>query len=55
MDTKLRQQPSGNDRADNADDDIAKDPEPAAFDHHAGKPAGDGAHDQPNDDALDAH
>ena len=30
-------------------------PVAAAFDHHAGKPAGDGSDDQPNDDAFDAH
>ena len=55
MNAELRQQPSGDDRADNADDDIAEEPEAAALDHQPGEPAGDGPYDQPNDDALNAH
>src|ERR1700722_12622429 len=55
IDAELRQQPPGDDRADNADHDVAQQPIAAAFDHHSGKPAGDGSDDQPNDNALDAH
>ena len=48
----MRQQPAGDDGADDADDDVADQPEAAALDDHAGKPAGNRADDEPNDDAL---
>ena len=51
----LRQQPAGDEGADDADDDIADQPEAAAFHDHAGQPAGDGADNQPNDKALYVH
>ena len=55
VDAERRQQISGNDGADNADHDIADEAEAAAFDDHAGKPAGNRADDQPNNDALRFH
>src|ERR1700722_4363193 len=55
IDTELRQQPPGDDRADNAAHDVPQQPVAAAFDHHPGKPAGDGSDDQPNNDALNTH
>src|SRR5208282_5510978 len=50
VDAEHRQQISGNDGAD-----IADEAEAAAFDDHAGKPAGNRANDQPNNDALRSH
>ena len=48
---ELRQQPAGDDAADDADDDVADQAKAAAFDDHAGQPAGNRADDQPNDNA----
>ena len=50
-DPEPRQQPAGDQGADDADDDVADQPEAAALYDHAGKPAGNCADDQPNNDA----
>ena len=50
-DADARQEPAGNQAADDADDDVADQAEAAAFDHHPGEPAGDSADDQPNNNA----
>ena len=42
-DAQLRQQPAGDQRADDADHDIADQPETGAVHDQAGKPAGDRA------------
>jgi hypothetical protein len=42
-----RQQPASDECADNPNDDVADQPETTAFNHHAGKPTGDGTYDQP--------
>ena len=42
----LRQQPVGDERADDADHDVAEQAETHAFDDQAGKPARDRADDQ---------
>src|ERR1700685_421855 len=48
----LRTPPAGDDRADDADDDIANEPNPAALDDHARKPASNRADDNPDDETL---
>jgi hypothetical protein len=52
--SKLRQQPAGDERADDADDDISNQPEAVTLDDEAREPARDGADDQPNDNAFNA-
>ena len=51
-DPEIRQQPSRDHRADDADDDISEQAEAAALDDQAGEPAGDGAYDEPDDNGA---
>src|SRR5262249_3099734 len=53
--TDLWQQPASDQAADNPDDDVTDQPVATAFDHHAGKPTGNGTNDQPNDECLYIH
>jgi len=48
----LRQQPSGDHRADDADNDIADQPKTATADDLAGDPARDRADDEPGNDRF---
>src|SRR5215471_5940904 len=51
----LREQPTSDQAADNTDDNVADQSVAATFDYHTGKPTGDGADDQPNDECLCVH
>jgi len=51
----VRQQPAGNDCANNAHDDVADKSKGIALDKQARQPAGNSADDQPNDDILNCH
>src|SRR6476646_7479544 len=50
-----RQQPPGDHRADNADHDVADQPESATLDDLTGEPAGNSTNDEPNDDDFRRH
>src|SRR5580698_5475024 len=49
--TDLWQQPACDNRTDDADNNVADQSKPAAFDNHAGEPASDCTDDQPNNNA----
>lgn len=50
-----RQQPAGQKGTDNADDDIAEQPESEATHDQSGEPTGNATYDQPDDDAFNAN
>jgi hypothetical protein len=52
MDTEPRQKPIADKRADQANDQVPDQAETAAFHYSAGKPSGDNADDQDNDETL---
>jgi hypothetical protein len=51
----LREQPTCDQAADDTNDNVADQSVAAALDHHTGKPTGNGADDQPNDECLCVH
>ena len=50
-----RQEPAGDDGADNADRDVAHEAKAIALDDEAREPAGNRANHQPNDKSLNCH